>query len=317
MLKPLKIYGTEIKPGTQTELSLKVAKLPTRTDINIPVFINRAEEEGPVLLLMGGLHGDEINSIEILRRIKEEGHDIPKRGTVITIPLLNIFGFINFSRDVPDGKDVNRSFPGHSRGSLASRMAYHLMKEIIPHIDFGIDFHTGGAARSNYPQIRCEFEDEENLRLAKAFNAPLTIHSKMIPKSFRHAAAEKGKRILVFEGGESLRFDEFSIKEAIEGVRSFMGAVDMHDPFIQERDDPTVLIKERTWLRAEVAGMFRPDLYNGSRVKEGQVIGSVNSPYGDMFVEIKSPFDGYILCTNNNPVVNQGDALLNLGKLQF
>jgi len=267
------------------------------------------------MLIMAGLHGDEINGIEIVRRIREEGLDQPHRGTIITIPVLNIYGFIHFSRELPDGKDVNRSFPGSRKGSLASRVAYHLTKEILPHIDFGIDLHTGGDSRSNFPQIRCDFSDEENLRLAKAFNAPFTINSSLIPKSLRKTAYKMDKRILVYEGGESQRFDEEAIKEALDGMRRFLMTTNMIDKNDLVGEKETVLLPSRTWLRAEAAGMFRPFLYNGAPVKKGQKLGEIVGPFGDLKIEIESPEDGYVIGLNNRPIVHQGDALINIGKL--
>ena len=309
----LVICGKEIEPGSQVETSLRIGELPSRTPIEIPIFINRAEEDGPVLLVMGGLHGDEINGIEIVRRILSQKLNIPQKGTIITIPVLNIYGFINFSREVPDGKDVNRSFPGMRTGSLASRMAYKLMNEIIPHVTFGIDFHTGGASRSNYPQIRCDMGDEINRQLANAFNAPLTINSRLIPKTLRATCAKKNTNIIVFEGGESLRFDEFAIKTAIDGFRRFLFKMDMGTEFIPERETPSILINKTKWIRAKGAGLFTPFFYNGSKVKKNQVLGTITGPFGDYELKIKSKYDGFIIGINNNPVVNPGDALMHLG----
>ena len=287
--------------------------LPSQTPIDIPVIVNKSKEEGPTLLLMGGLHGDEINGIEILRRIIDEKLHVPTKGTIVTIPILNIFGFIHFSREVPDGKDVNRSFPGLKTGSLASRMAYQLMNEIVPNIDYGLDFHTGGASRTNYPQIRCELHDPINQNLAMAFNAPFTIHSKTIPKSFRHSAYNKGKNIIVYEGGEALRFDEFAIKKGIDGYRRLLWKLEMGEKFELDDEEPTIVIKKTKWLRAKNAGLFNPYFYSGSEVKKGQVLGAINGPFGDYKKDVKSPYNGFIVGINNNPVVNPGDALIHLG----
>lgn len=312
--KELIISDQAILPGESVELNLMVAKLPSRTPIDIPVFVNRAKEAGPTLLLLGGLHGDEINGVEIVRRIMEQKYHIPEKGTIITIPILNIYGFINFSREVPDGKDVNRSFPGFENGSLASRVAYNLTHEIIPHIDIGIDYHTGGASRTNYPQIRCDLEDSMNKKLAHIFNAPFTIHSNLLQGSLRHTAAMMDKHILVFEGGESLRLDEYAIKEGIDGFRRILGALEMGIPPFSERSfDKTIEIHKRKWLRASEAGLFSSYYYSGDAIKKNQIIGSIADPFGDYEALIKSPEDGFIIGLNNNPVVNQGDALMHIG----
>jgi predicted deacylase len=158
--KKIVILGKEILPGKTEELNLDVAKLHTTTPIQVPVIVSRGQKDGPVLLLMAGMHGDEINGMEIIRRIIRKGLNKPIRGTVICIPIFNIFGFLNMSRELPDGRDLNRCFPGSKTGSLASQFAYHFMKEIAPITDYIVDFHTGAAQRSNFPQIRCVFRDE-------------------------------------------------------------------------------------------------------------------------------------------------------------
>src|SRR5690554_1071593 len=216
------INKQKIGLGEQKQVNLSIARLPTYTSIDLPVQIYRAEKDGPVLLLTGGLHGDEVSGIEIVRRLIEKEYVIPKKGTVIAIPIVNIYGFIQNVRGVPDGKDINRSFPGVKGGSLARLLAYTLMNEIIPEINFGIDYHTGGAARANYPQIRCSFNSDKAVELAKVFNAPVTLNSPLINKSFRNAAFKKGKEILVYETGESLRYDDAGISEGIKGTRRLM-----------------------------------------------------------------------------------------------
>src|SRR5262245_44696419 len=195
------------------------------------------------------MHGDEINGMEIVRRILDRGLHQVKRGTVVCMPVINVYGFLNYSRDVPDGKDVNRSFPGSKSGSLASRVAYHMTHDIIPFIDVGVDFHTGGASRTNYPQVRCVMAEERNLVLGNAFNAPLTIDSPLRPHSLRQTAAKKGKYIIVYEGGESLRMDQNAIQEGINGtlrLMKFLGMID-HAP---EAKHDNKIIWSSAWARA-------------------------------------------------------------------
>lgn len=308
----MKIAGKTIAKNSNVQLSLDVARLPSRTKIDIPIFVFRGPKPGPTLLLMAGLHGDEINGIEILRNLLEKSCNNPQRGNVICIPVINIFGFLNFSRAVPDGKDVNRSFPGSKNGSLASRVAYHLMKEVIPAIDFGVDFHTGGASRTNYPQVRCVLSDEDNRLMAKAFNAPFTLDAKLIPKSLRHAAQAKGKKILVYEGGESLRFDPFAISEGIAGVYNLMKHLKMIDGKPSRRNTTTIIAK-RTWVRARNAGLFHASIVNGQKVKKGQDLGFLTDPFAEFRINLRAPFSGYVIGLNYNPVVNQGDALVHVG----
>ncbi|MEQ9230907.1 MAG: succinylglutamate desuccinylase/aspartoacylase family protein, partial [Cyclobacteriaceae bacterium] len=194
------IAGNEIQPGEKATLLVNIARLPSHTNIDLVIHVNRSLEPGPVVLLSGGLHGDEINGIEIVRRVIDADLNIPKIGTIICLPIINMYGFINFSRYVPDGKDVNSSFPGSKTGSLASRLAHFLTNSILPVIDYGFDFHTGGDNRANYPQVRCNFKDETAKELALATNAPFIMDSPLIPKSLRNTAFKMGKSLMVYEG---------------------------------------------------------------------------------------------------------------------
>jgi uncharacterized protein len=311
-LKQLIIAGEEIKPGESKEIKIKIARLPSHTQIETPIYVVRSLEDGPVLALMAGMHGDEINGMEIVRRIIDGNLNRPKRGTVICLPVINIYGFLNYSRDVPDGKDINRSFPGNLKGSLASRVAYHLMKEIIPNIDYGVDFHTGGSNRSNYPHVRCVLKNESNEVLANAFHAPFTLDSPFRPGSLRQSAAKKGKNILVYEGGESLRFDKHAIEEGIEGTLRLMKHLNMID-WAPEAKERNIIIWSSSWVRAKTAGLFQSNIKLGDMVKRNQWVGTITDPFGEFKEKLKSNQSGYIIGLNNNPVVNAGDALMHIG----
>jgi predicted deacylase len=309
----MNINGTEIAPGETRRIDINIAKLPSRSSIDLAITVSRAKKAGPVLLLTGGLHGDEINGVEIVRRIIEQSINIPLIGTVICIPIINVYGFIHFSRYVPDGKDVNRSFPGNRNGSLASRIAYYLMKNIVPKIDYAIDFHTGGADRSNYPQIRCMLNDPMNETLAKAFSAPFIIHSKYRPKSLRQSAAKLGKRVIVYEGGESSRFDELAIQFGIDGTIKVMRHLEMTDKMPQDLNKQSQVIRHSSWVRAKVSGMFQSTVSNGEAVFKNQPVGFITDPFGDFKKIVKSPATGYVIGLNNNPLLHQGDAAMHIG----
>lgn len=203
-------------------MKINIDRLPTGTLIDIPVYVFNSKNPGPTILIQAGLHGDEINGIEIVRRMLDEKKIKIKKGAIIAVPILNIFGFIHFSRDVPDGKDVNRSFPGTKTGSMASRIAYHYVSEIMHQIDYGIDLHTGGGQHHNFPQIRYTLEDEQSVKLAEVFNAPISFASKLIRGSFRNAAFRMNKPTVVFESGESMRFDEYSILKGMQGISNIL-----------------------------------------------------------------------------------------------
>ncbi len=306
------INSTEIKPGEQKSIEVKIARLPSHHSIDIVINVARSTEEGPVLLLMGGLHGDEINGIEIVRRIIEKQLNVPKKGTVICIPILNIYGFIHFSRYVPDGKDVNRSFPGNRNGSLASRIAYYLMKDIIPKIDYGIDFHTGGDDRSNYPQVRCVLNDSFNYELAYAFQAPFTIDSKYRPKSLRQSASKIGKHVIVYEGGESSRFDDLAIQEGINGTLRLMKHFGMRDE-APEPISKNQIIHSSSWIRAKISGVFVSKVKYGDFVTKNKVVGTISDPFGEFSQNLKSRFSGYVIGLNHQPLIHAGDALMHVG----
>ncbi len=313
--KNIVINGITVKPGEHKCVQVHVDRLPTGTMIEIPVFVFNGQEPGPTVLVQGGLHGDEINGVEIIRRMLFEKQLQVKRGCVIALPLLNIYGFIQFSRQVPDGKDVNRSFPGGKRGSLASRIAYFITHNIIPQIDFGIDLHTGGSQRHNHPQIRYTDAMPESKLLAEVFHAPYYFATALIKKSFRKAAFDRGVPIIVYEGGESMRFDEYAIREGIQGILNVLKhftMIDKIDPLLIERSKSVHLL-QRKWLRAPTAGMFVPKVLNGRKVNAGQILGIITDTYAQYCYEIKAPRDGCIICVNNQAVVNQGDALFHFG----
>ena len=311
-MRLIRIDGNEIRPGEQKHLNLLVARLPSGTEITMPIHVYRSKQPGPVILLSGGMHGDEVNGIEIVRRIL--GENLPAKircGSIIAMPIINVYGFINFARYVPDGKDINRSFPGREDGSLASMVAHLMTTKILPEIDFGLDFHTGGASRTNFPQIRYDPEDEQAEKIARAFAAPFILHSKVIDGSFRETARNMGKTVVVFEGGETLRIDPKTVDEGLAGVKRVLRHFDMIGSAPKARESK--FFKNSTWVRAEASGLFRHKKSWGAKVKEGKTIGYISSPTNEYSIKVKSPVDGYIIGHNNFPLVHKGDALFHIG----
>lgn len=307
----IRIHGEEIKRGEDKQVHLSIARLPTYTNIDLSVRVIRAEKDGPVVLLSGGLHGDEINGIEIVRRLITDGHLGLTSGTIIAIPLMNVYGFIQNVRGVPDGKDINRSFPGTKNGSLAKLVAYNIINEIIPIIDYGIDFHTGGASRANFPQVRCVFDIDKNLELARIFAPPVILHSRLIDKSFRKAAHRQNKQIIVYETGESMRFDEKGIKIAIDGTYRLLHYLNMRDVHPEPTYETTIFNKS-SWVRAKFAGIFNPKVRLGDTLKQKQVVGKITDPYGNESIKVISRTNGRLIGLNNSPVVHKGDAILHI-----
>jgi len=309
----MNINGIDILPGENEIVSIDVGRIPSGSQIFVKAHIYRSKNPGPVMLVLAGVHGDEINGIEIVRQSIETGlFNQLDVGTVIAIPILNIYGFINFSREVPDGKDVNRSFPGTYIGSLASRVARTLTKKILPVVDFGIDFHTGGASRYNYPQIRYSRADVEAEKLALTFAAPLTLKKPILKNSLRKVAKDMGIPIIVYEAGESLRLDGLAIEKGIDGLKRVMFAKGMIDKDVKVLHK-MVHIEKTSWIRASNAGLFTWSQKSGVRVRKGEPVGVINDPDGLKKIVVQSTKDGYIIGHNNAPVVNAGDALFHIG----
>jgi uncharacterized protein len=313
-MKEIIINGIRVRPGQSLNIEIAIARLPTHTLIDLPIFIRRAKADGPCVLISGGVHGDEINGIVTVKRMLEENLFIPIRGTLIYIPLVNVYGFLSNTRTFPDGRDLNRSFPGNAKGSLASQIAHILTHQIIPLIDYGVDFHTGGRMLTNYPQIRVDFKDTKGLELAEVFGAPFIINSPHIDRSFRKEAYKYNKHILVYEGGESMRLDNASVEEAIAGTRRLLHHLEM----IEDKDPrpkESRKLEESSWLRARVSGIFTPTVNIGESVRKGQMLAKISDPYGQVKVPVKSVANGYVVGLNNLPVINAGDALFHIGKI--
>lgn len=309
--KIITINGDKVPPGKNKLVRIEIARLPTGTLIDIPIHVFNAKSAGPIVLLQAGLHGDEINGVETLRRMLHQKSFEVKKGAVIVVPILNVFGFIHFSRDVPDGKDVNRSFPGRKTGSLASRIAYNYTNKVLPQVDLAIDLHTGGGQRHNFPQVRYTGDDARSKILAEYFGAPYYFSSRLIAGSFRKTMFKMNKPAIVYEAGESMRFDEQAIETGITGIQNVLVELGMLAK--RKKSIKTTHFESIKWVRASRAGMFIPKIKNGSAVSKGQVLGTVADAYSKKTRQVKSPFEGTVFCINHQAVVNQGDALFHLG----
>ncbi|NCO63357.1 MAG: succinylglutamate desuccinylase/aspartoacylase family protein [Flavobacteriales bacterium] len=312
--KNISILGHDIPLGTSKEINFNIAKLHTATIIEVPVIIERSKKAGPTILFTAGIHGDEINGVDIVRQIISKKINKPKRGSIICMPILNVFGFLNSSRSFPDGRDLNRVFPGSANGSLASRVANRLMTEIIPDVDLIIDFHTGGASRFNAAQIRIVKDKPELEALASVFGAPFTLYSSNIGKSFRNACHQLGKPILLFEGGKSFFVDDTISKVGIEGVKRILSHFDMLNPkkTVSPPKDSTVFVDESKWIRAKHSGMFKAQVAMNTKVSFNTVLGQITDPYGKVHHHVKSTIEGYIINVNEASLVYQGDALFHI-----
>ncbi len=312
--KPLTILGEIILAGESKTIDMEIARLHTTTKLKIPVIIERSLVDGPVVLLSAGIHGDEINGVEIVRQIIIQKINKPKIGTIICIPIINMFGFVNKSREFPDGRDLNRVFPGSKNGSLASRFAFHILKEIMPVVDFAVDFHAGGASRFNAPQIRIAPNNPELKKLADVFDAPFTLYSKNISGSFRNSSDKLNVKMLLFEGGKSLDINNQIALEGVNGTKrllNYLGMLsDKHK--IVHQLKKTIYIEKSGWLRAKCSGLFIDNNFIGTFVKKGEVLGTITDPFGKFEQKVKAPNNGYVINANHSPIVYEGDAIYHL-----
>jgi predicted deacylase len=312
--KSITILKETILPGESKTINMEIATLHTMTKLKIPIIVSRSKFNGPTILLSAGLHGDEINGIEIVRQIITRKINKPKTGTIICIPVINVFGFVNQTREFPDKRDLNRVFPGSKKGSLASRFAYYLLKEIMPHVDYAIDFHAGGASRFNAPQIRIVPENQELKALADVFQAPFGLYSKNIVGSFRNSCDKLGVKMLLFEGGKSVNINDEITQHGIEGTKRILNHFGMLGArkkiIVPEKN--TVYIEKSNWVRAKFSGMFHGFTKIGNYVTKGQLLATVSDPYGKIEHKVKAPNSGYIINVNDAPIVFQGDAIYHI-----
>ncbi|WP_367756471.1 succinylglutamate desuccinylase/aspartoacylase family protein [Flavobacterium sp. WC2430] len=314
--KTITILGESILPGESKTIDMEIAKLHNTAKLKIPIIVSRSKIDGPIVLFSAGIHGDEINGVEIVRQIITKKINKPKTGTVVCIPIINMFGFVNMSRQFPDGRDLNRVFPGSKKGSLASRFAYHILTEIMPLVDYAVDFHAGGASRFNAPQIRLAPNNTELKILADVFNAPFTLYSKNIAGSFRNSSSKLNVKMLLFEGGKSLDINESIADAGIDGVKRILSHLNMLDPkhSIEKQEKNTIYIEKSAWIRAKCSGLLHDSGYIGSFVKKGTVLATITDPFGKFERKVKAPNDGYIINANHSPIVYQGDAIYHISK---
>ena len=322
----LTIGGEAIPPGTRRHVELPVSRLPTETWLSIPIEVLRGPRPGPVLWLTAAVHGDELNGVEIIRRVLAAVKPKGLTGTLIAVPIVNVFGFNAQSRYLPDRRDLNRCFPGRKNGSLASRLASLLMTEVVAHGTHGIDLHTGSDHRFNLPQIRANLEDPETLRIARAFDAPVTLHAGLRDGSLRQAATEvtaegePTRPVLLYEAGEPLRFDEECLAIGTAGVLNVMRLLGMlPDSPADGRPGPgggTLVADSSRWVRAKRSGIFRMSASLGDRVGEGDKLGVIADAFGRNRSAVRAPNAGIVIASANNPLVHRGDGVVHIAKLR-
>jgi predicted deacylase len=310
--EPFEILGTQVGPGARQKFDVPVGRLPSGDYLSIPIEVLHGVEPGPSIWLSGAIHGDEIVGVEIIRQLL--GVMEPERlsGTIIAAPVVNVFGFVFESRYLPDRRDLNRSFPGSKRGSLAARLARLFMDEVVSRCDVGIDFHAGSDGRANLPQIRGNMSDPETHRLATAFGTPIVIHSKTIKGSLRAAALKRGKRVLLFEGGEPSRFNPAAVEAGVDGTLRALSALGMIEAAPAAPAVPPLQSRSTKWIRAPKGGIVRLVTTLGSKIQKGDPIGVVADPTARDEIEVLSSTSGIVIGQTVNPLVSQGDALVHV-----
>ncbi len=309
-----KIGDEKVSPGERKQINLEIASLYDYTKLTIPIEVIRGKEEGPVIFISAAIHGDEINGVEIIKRLLKRPSLKKLKGTLIAIPVVNVFGFNNKSRYLPDRRDLNRCFPGSLKGSLGSRLARVFMNEIVSKCTHGIDLHTGALHRTNLPQIRACLDDEETNELAKCFGVPVLINSQLRDGSLREAARKKKVTTLLFEGGEALRFEEDVIKTGLQGCLAVMRSIGMLPKLVKKKKTKlnTHVAQGSSWVRASHSGSFRALKRIGSHVKEGDVLAVITDLFGCNPYEVISKEEGIIIGMSMIPLVNKGDAMVHI-----
>lgn len=306
-----------VQPSTRETINLEVSTLANATPMNLPVHVVHGAEAGPTMFLSGVVHGDEILGLEIVRRVLAQDALKTIRGTLLAVPIVNSFGFLNHNRYMPDRRDLNRSFPGSDQGSLASLLADLFFREVVKRCQYGIDLHTAALHRTNLPQVRISPGDAELTKLAEAFAPPVILTSKLRDGSLRQCALDEGVRVLLYEGGEALRFEEAAIEAGVKGVLRVMQAVGMIDkaPAVPAHFI-TTHSSSSTWVRAPEGGILHSVRKVGDKVGLKEPIAIITDPLGTVTVPVFAEDDGIIIGRTNLPIVNRGDALFHLARIK-
>ncbi|WP_338040912.1 succinylglutamate desuccinylase/aspartoacylase family protein [Marinomonas algicola] len=312
-MNELVIAGVSIKTGEIKKIELPMPPLYTDTHMSIPVYVHRGKKPGPCLFVSAAIHGDELNGIEIVSRLISSKSIKSLRGTLIAVPMVNVYGVLNQSRYLPDRRDLNRSFPGSKKGSLAGRIANIFLTEIVSKCDYGIDLHTGAIHRSNLPQIRADLDDPITLELAKAFGLPVLLNSDIREGSLRQASADFGTKVLLYEAGQALRYDEFSIQVGVKGIINVMRQIGMlNKRKTKGHSIEPFIARQSGWVRASESGFVNHLAKLGDHVAKGAPLAYINDPYGLTLATIYSPSEGIVIGKQNIPLAQEGEAMYHI-----
>jgi len=307
-------FGESIEPGEIRDVTLAIGESYSSMTVRIPIQIRRAEKEGPVVFVTAALHGDEINGTGAIRELIQDSDFNLTSGTVILVPVLNLLGFDRFDRYLPDRRDLNRSFPGSSKGSLASRMARIIFDEIVSRCDYGIDLHTAAIRRTNYPNVRGDLTNAKVRKLAKAFGVEVILNGKGPVGSFRREATKAGCPTIIMEGGEVWKVEPGIVRSATKGVKNVLRSLNM---LAGEHEPPAfqMTIEHSKWIRADHGGFMQFHINPGDLVEKGQPLITNTTLLGREQKTLRAPFDGIVIGMTSLPAIGPGEAVCNLGKL--
>lgn len=310
----LVIGETTVKRGETVKIDLAMPPLYTATSMDMPVFVKRGKRPGPTMFVSAAIHGDELNGIEIVGRLIKSKAIARLRGTLIAVPMVNVYGVLNQSRYLPDRRDLNRSFPGSRKGSLAGRLANLFFKEIVAKCDVGIDLHTGAIHRSNVPQIRANLDDEDVLEMAKAFGVPVLLNADIRDGSLRQAASDSDVKMLLYEAGQALRYDEFSIRAGVRGIINVMRHLGMLNKSTSKKEHKVkpFIARESGWVRAPESGFVTHAAQLGDHVSKGDKLAYIADAFGTYLSPIVSPAEGVIIGKQNIPLTQEGEAIYHI-----
>ena len=310
----LVLGGHTVPPGSRASIDLPVGNITSHAPVILPVQVRRGRKDGPCLLVTAGLHGDELNGPEIVRRLLRSPALRRLRGTLLAVPVLNLPAFLARSRYLPDRRDLNRCFPGAAFGSLGARLAKVVTSELLPHCDAVIDLHTGAINRPNLPQIRVSPKDPGSMKLAKAFGAPVITVAQVREGSFRGTCYNLGKSAILFESGEAARLEAATIRFGLRGITAVLRRLRMLPPRkgLEEMKTTAVVCYKSSWERSPAFGLFTPLVQLGRAVTGDALLGFVADPLSGEEIPVRASREGIVIGRTNEGLVDEGDALVHV-----
>jgi predicted deacylase len=310
-MSAFEIAGSRVEPGCTEDLRLKVSERYTGEDVVLPVRVQHAPEAGPAVLVTAAVHGDELNGFGVVHQLMHGEPIALLRGTLVLVPVVNIFGFESQVRYMSDRRDLNRCFPGTVGGSLASRVANTVFQKIIRKCQVGIDLHAAATPRMNFPNVRGDQRKGMIRQVSRAFGCELILNSQGPEGSLRRAATDAGCATITVEAGEPNKIEPAVLDIGVRGVLNVLRSLDMLDgeiiaPPYQTRVDRAM------WVRAESGGILRFHVAPGEVVEEGQAIATNLSVFGDHQNTLMSPADGIVLGMTTLPSVQPGEPVCHL-----